>query len=98
MKVYRGNPDGFKRLEQVFLGGVRDGIKTELMTSLVFFPRESWKTRFLERIRKTVDITRAACGMEAGQCVLATGRRTETGDKVEKGQGRPGLGGWDLCD
>lgn len=45
-------------------------MKTELMTSLAFFSLGK-QAKYLEQIRKALipDITRAACGMEAGQCV-----------------------------
>lgn len=44
MKVHRGNPDGLKRLEQVFFFGGGTGMKSELMTSLAFFHASLGKT------------------------------------------------------
>lgn len=84
-----------------FRWGREAGIKTELLTSLVFFSScESKQTSKVSGMDPFIpDIAGAACGMEeAGQCAWRKGRRTETRDNVEGGQGRPGLGGWDLCE
>lgn len=87
-----------------FRWGWETGIKAEFMTSLGFFfssPASLEKTsKVSEMYPETVYswYHRSSVWNGGGPVCLAKRRRTETRDNVEAGQGRPGLGGWDLCD